>query len=232
MGDSDWMSPTFAGKAEMFTNVDAKIDGHAVELGLSPAEVTLIKLLCAVYLNVYNYSLQFLATSHSVTEWRDDIFYGDKNKPAPPPPEVVAYVEVVGGTKGVIQSFRDIRDIMINRPGYTKAIGEDLMIVKVDQVKTPEQDVIPTITVHGAMSGYMFAIVVAGRHAADVWEVQVRQNGGAWKTVGSYTGKSADVTVTPTTPGQPEVVEVRVQLRKSNANYGQPSLIATVTVSP
>ena len=78
----------------------------------------------------------------------------------------------------------------------------------------------------------MFTKVVAGREKADMWEIQISQNGGDWKSAGSYTGKSADIHITPTTPGKPEQVQVQVQLRKSNANYGQLSQIATVTVNP
>jgi hypothetical protein len=45
-------------------------------------------------------------------------------------------------------------------------------------------------------------------------------------------GKSADISITPTTPGDAEQIQVRVQLRKSNADYGQPSDPAYVTVNP
>ena len=45
-------------------------------------------------------------------------------------------------------------------------------------------------------------------------------------------GKSADVSVTLTTPGQPEQVQVRVQLLKNNTNYGQLSDASYVTVNP
>jgi hypothetical protein len=47
------------------------------------------------------------------------------------------------------------------------------------------------------------------------------------------TGKSTDVVVGPTgeVPA-PVQLQVRVQLRRSNQNYGEPSNIAQVTVNP
>jgi hypothetical protein len=38
--------------------------------------------------------------------------------------------------------------------------------------------------------------------------------------------------VTPTTPGESEQIQVRVQLKKNNQNYGQPSDMVYVTVNP
>ncbi|MEQ1923346.1 MAG: hypothetical protein ABL952_12640 [Pyrinomonadaceae bacterium] len=38
--------------------------------------------------------------------------------------------------------------------------------------------------------------------------------------------------VTSTTPGQPMQLQVRVQLRKNNADYGEVSNAATTVVSP
>ncbi|MBK9216155.1 MAG: hypothetical protein IPM59_11255 [Chloracidobacterium sp.] len=53
-----------------------------------------------------------------------------------------------------------------------------------------------------------------------------------WQNAGSFTGKTADITVSPINDGDPEQVEVRVQLRKNNENYANVSQTATVTVNP
>jgi hypothetical protein len=45
-------------------------------------------------------------------------------------------------------------------------------------------------------------------------------------------GKSCDVTLTPTTPGVPEKLQVVIQLKRNNENYGQPSDAVSVTVNP
>lgn len=65
-----------------------------------------------------------------------------------------------------------------------------------------------------------------------MWDVYIQRKGGSWEKVHSATGKSSDVHVTPSTPGDAEQLLVRVQLRKNNADYGQLSDIVPVTINP
>jgi hypothetical protein len=65
-----------------------------------------------------------------------------------------------------------------------------------------------------------------------MWVVMIQPKGGEWSNAGTFTGRSADVTYTPATPGNPVAVSVRVQLKKKNANYGQLSDIVAFTVNP
>lgn len=91
----------------------------------------------------------------------------------------------------------------------------------------------PTGDVSAAQNGYLFSVVVANRGESDQSEVQIRRAGSeTWTTVKAFTGKSVDVTVSPTTPGQPEQIQVRIQLKKKNENYGQVSDAVSVTVNP
>ena len=90
----------------------------------------------------------------------------------------------------------------------------------------------PTIHVSAAQTGAMFAIVVSNRGDSTLWEVQIRRKDGEWESAGRFDGKSADVTVSLTTPGQPMQIDVRVQCLKSNQPYGQLSMFTTVTLNP
>lgn len=91
----------------------------------------------------------------------------------------------------------------------------------------------PTIEPFPAAGNYEFALIIANRGQSDMSDVQVRRKGSeTWQTVKSATGKSVNVVVTPTTPGQPEQLQVRVQLKRKNENYGQPSDPVYVTVNP
>ncbi len=91
----------------------------------------------------------------------------------------------------------------------------------------------PTIQVSGAQTGYLFSVTVTGRGLADMWDVLIlRKGSNTWVNVKTATGKSIDVVVQPTTPGEAEQMQVRVQLKKNNANYGQPSAIVYVTINP
>jgi len=91
----------------------------------------------------------------------------------------------------------------------------------------------PTLELHAAVSGYEFAAVVGGREDSAMYELHGQRTGSTdWIMLKSGTGKSVNVTVTPTTPGQPEQILVRVQLFKGNAKYGVPSNPVFVTVNP
>jgi hypothetical protein len=107
-----------------------------------------------------------------------------------------------------------------------------LDLVDTDTPETPG-DVKPEIELFAAQSNYEFAVVISNRGESDMSDVQIRRmNQESWTTVKSGTGKSISVIVQPTTPGQAEKIEVRVQLKRKNINYGQTSDPAYVTVSP
>ena len=116
--------------------------------------------------------------------------------------------------------------------GYTKEIGIALGIDG-DAPSISPGSVKPTLEAFAAQNGYMFSVVVANRGEADMSEAQIRRAGSeAWTSAKAFTGKSADVTITPTTPGQPEKLDVRIRLKKKNEDYGQTSDAVSVTVNP
>jgi hypothetical protein len=91
----------------------------------------------------------------------------------------------------------------------------------------------PTVEAFPVAGNYEFAAVVANRGKSDMIDVQARRKGSEnWAVVKSGTGKSINVTITPTTPGQAEQLQIRVQLKRKNQNYGQPSDPVYVTVNP
>ena len=53
-----------------------------------------------------------------------------------------------------------------------------------------------------------------------------------WTELASGTGKSGNVHITPATEGQPERLELKVQLYKSNEIYGQTSDPTYATFNP
>lgn len=231
--NTDWMDRTLPGKAAMFTNFGAKIGGYAGVLPLTLPQITVLLALCEEYLAVYNFVTQAQATVHSCTEWRDNAFSGEpKGDPLDAPPAFPTYAPVVGSVIGMLNVFREWRELIVALPGYTQAIGEDLMIVKPESDNLIEADVVPKIQIFGAQSGYLCSIIVSDRGESDQWVVETRKKGGDWINTGTFTGKSADFTVAPVTPGDPLQIEVRVQLRRKNANYGQLSQIATTTLNP
>jgi len=66
----------------------------------------------------------------AVTNWRDSIFTGSPaGSAAPPAPVFILAIMPTGSFIGIFEEFRKMVDLIKSSPGYTRAIGEDLMIV-------------------------------------------------------------------------------------------------------
>ena len=125
---------------------------------------------------------------------------------------------------------RDQRFLHATNISQAAKIALDL-VGEVPAPLTPEE-IKPSIEVFAAQTGYVFSVVTSDRADSDSWTVSVQPKDGDWSQAGTFTGKSADVTYSPGTPGQPVLLNVRVQLKKKNTNYGQLSDIVQVTVNP
>jgi hypothetical protein len=133
---------------------------------------------------------------------------------------------------GVEKRSRERDQRFLKSPAMTEAGRIALDLVDEPPSVSPET-VKPTVQAYSAAGNYEFALVAANRGDSDMYDVQARVKGSeTWKTIKSATGKAVNVTVEPTTPGQAEQLQIRVQLRKKNAAYGQPSDPVYVTVNP
>ncbi len=115
---------------------------------------------------------------------------------------------------------------------YAKADGEAMGFEAPTSANIIPAQVKPTIQVTGAANNHHFSIVVSGRADSTMWDVYIMRKGGNWTKQDTCSGKSADISVPLQTPGDAEQIQVYVQLRKSNADYGQPSDPAYVTLNP
>lgn len=232
-GRNDWMPRTIGGQIEMMRNVARKIGNYATELGLTPAEVAKIVMLCEEFLSVAEHASRMMTAGRASLEWRDHILKGKPvGSPAPSPPQSTAYSPVSDPVVGVIALFREWRERIVAAAGYTRAIGDDLMIVKAAAEHKSESEIQPKLKVTAEQSDHRVAIIVTERERADAWTVEIRRKGGEWQAIGTFTGRSVNIAITPTTPGEPEQIEMRVLLRRKNRNYGLLSQVATVTINP
>ena len=158
------------------------------------------------------------------------------NDPTLDPPKAITWTLPAGTPAeippGLEKFIRDIRREVVNASNYAKADGEALGFESASAPKPNPDLVKPEIKVFAAASGYHFSVVVSDRGEANMWDVYVQRKSGGWVKTDSATGKSADIHVTPSSPGDAEQIQVRVQLRKANADYGQVSDPAYVTVNP
>jgi hypothetical protein len=137
---------------------------------------------------------------------------------------------------GIEFRVREIARHIKGHSSYSEADGALLQIVGesggglgIGGVPTPE------IQTFAANSGYEFSIVVSKRGSADSWQVWATLAGeNKYNLIATATGKSANVIYTPLDQDNPQPVQlnVRVQLRRNNQDYGDTSLMAPATVSP
>lgn len=174
------------------------------------------------------------ADKQSVTRVKNAVYNGDVNESVDPYPSFsltpLPHPDVKAGA---LSRYNNRKGRAKLAAGYTDQIGIAMGYAGEPAGSVSPDSVKPTITVEAAQTDYLFSVVVANRAESDMWDVFTLRKGAAdWVSAGRFTGKSADITITPTTPGNPEQIQVRVQLRKSNQNYGQASDIVYVTVNP
>ena len=133
---------------------------------------------------------------------------------------------------GIEKMIRDIRREVVGLTNYAKADGEALGFEATTPANVVPSEVKPTIQITAAAHGYAATITVSNRSGIEMWDAYLLRKGGSWTKFATCSGKLAEVTITPTTPGEAEQVQIYVQLRKSNSNFGQPSQPDYVTFNP
>jgi len=228
-----WWPNSLVEQLAIMVNTLGKIGGYQGDLGLTNGQVQRIEELCQTFIDVYNYVEACRETTGSLTEWRDDYFYRPGGGTPPNAPPYGAFTHPANSAAGTVTEFKGLRDQIVNTVGFPEAIGDDLMWLGSEVAKTIADTVVPTVKATPAAGNYLASIVVSGREEADGWDLYILNKGAStWVKFDHYTGKSVDITFTPTTPGEPYMFQLRIQLRKNNLNYGQPSPAITVTVNP
>lgn len=226
-----WFPTNLPARAAWFDNFNTQFAIVAASLGLA-SEVSEVSKDNDVMQFIASSDVQVDAFDDAMRQYRRIVTTGDVGDPEPSIPASPVFTAPDGVPTGIFQRLSERRDRIMSAANYTDETGALLGILP----KAPESispgDVKPTISVSGAQTGYLFAVTVTGRADSDSWEVWILKKGGTWTNVKTAVGKSVDVTVTPTTPGDAEQIQVRVQLRKNNQNYGQASDIQYVTVNP
>lgn len=168
----------------------------------------------------------------AVTSIKQAAYNGDEDEPLPVAPVFPVYSPRVPKS-GILTIANRRNNRYKNATGYNEQIGLALGIVRPTPDPISPADVKPTVDAFPAAIGPHFGLVVGKRGQADMWVVEIQRKGSStWEQVATATGKTADVTVTLTTPGTPEQILVRVLLKRNNEYYGQPSDPTYVTVNP
>jgi len=165
------------------------------------------------------------------TQIKQALFNGDENVPIPVYPTFTQGTLPNPAKAGSLQRFIDRGKRWKTAAGWTPEIGTALGYDGPAPKPVPGT-VKPDIQAFAAASNAHFSLVVSGRGEANMWDVYILRKGGTWTKIDTKSGKSADIFVTLTTPGEAEQIQVRVQLIKSNEEYGQVSDPVYVTLNP
>lgn len=229
-----WFPGPLQERAAWFDNFATQFAVLGVPLGFVAADVTAVNDDNQVVQFLGEVAVELGAYSEAVRQYRVIITEGDIGDPTPLFPEVPTYDLPVVRPTGIFERLVKLVDRIRAAPTYTDEAGALLGIIPEGGGVIAEGDVQPEIELFAAATGYTFSIVVSKRYDADQWQVWGTPVGLTdWQVLATATGKSTDVTYQPggEVPA-PVQLQVRVQLRRSNADYGDPSMIGQVTVNP
>jgi hypothetical protein len=211
---------------------DANINDYQGDVGATPADITAIGNdadNAEWLIETCNLADDFKKTAFGI---KREFFSASEEEPvgdfvnAPPivPPATIM--------AGAVRRSRERDQRFLHAPNITEAARIALDLVGEEPASLIPSEVKPSIEVFPAQTNFVYSVVVSNRGDSDSWVVMVQPKDGNWTNAGTFTGKSADVTYTPATPGDPVMISVRVQLRRKNADYGQLSDVVPITVNP
>ena len=210
----------------------ANLDTYKNKVGATAQDITDVTEMHNNLVGIDNHSDLTNSNKEATTAVKTAVYVGTVGDPVANPPTTPAFVFATTPLSGG-------REITMNRnkrfmlgPAYSVEIGEALMIEAPASQAVVPAEAKPQLNLFGAATNHHFSCVVEKRADSDMWQLWIQRKGGNWELEGTYNGKSVDVSLSLTTPGEPEQILARVQLRKNNADYGQVSEPAYVTLNP
>ena len=233
---ADFYPTNMEGKAIWHANFAANINAFATKYNLTAAQVDSI--------GTDNDWIQFwVAIRFTAATWASQLsaYFSSisGSDPTLDPPQIPGDLDLAGSPPevppGIEFRVREIARHIKGHSSYAEADGALLGIIGESGGGQGVGTVIkPTIQTFAASSKYEFSVVVSLRGSSDSWQVWASLAGAQnWSIIATATGKSADVTWPPIgEDAAPAMLNVRVQLRRNNQDYGEVSDISQVTVNP
>lgn len=168
----------------------------------------------------------------AVIEYRISLTEGNVGDPQPVFPSESFAGPPNDRPAGIFERIDNLRGRILLSSTYTDEIGAALGILPTAPAELVEAELKPVIKCSGSFSEYKFTADVT-RLGQPGYKVQIQRKGSStWETVAFATNNPCEVTITPTTPGEPERILVRAFLLKNNVEVGEPSDPTYVTVNP
>ncbi|MBK8302481.1 MAG: hypothetical protein IPK98_03345 [Chloracidobacterium sp.] len=224
---------TYDDLVDMLTVQEANIGTYKGDLAATADEQTAISEDLANLLYIRDYAETIDQNKKTVTQIKQAVYNGDESEPFKAFPVTAAgALPFPNALPNALGRHNATNARWKTAPGYTEQIGIAMAIISSKPDSLIPADQKPELDLFGAAANHHFSAVVSKRAESDMWQLWIQRKGGAWELQGTYNGKSVDVSLSLTTPGEPEQILCRVQLRKNNEDYGQPSDPAYVTLNP
>lgn len=131
---------------------------------------------------------------------------------------------------GIRRRIRKIARQIKGSRNYSEADGELLDIIIKEMARTPLNELTPEFKIR-TRDGYELEISFK-KQGMDALRVELRHKGGAWTLAAIFTSSPGTFTVTPTTDGDAEQIEIRAVFLKKNNAVGNYSGIKTALIAP
>jgi hypothetical protein len=230
--DSDWYPARRDEQRGMYENVFEKIDDYKSVMPefLTNERVARIKLICEMYIAVYDYLQQAEARLDGFYKFQKDLEKGDEGEAVVAPPAFAELALPAGAFKGFVKEFRNTMGLLKRQDGYTAAIGADLKIVPVQGESISRDERQPAFK-YEMRQGYRLYVTgsMQGMRAANFYYRRKGQT--EWTFVSYLTRTPGEVHIPPAQAGTPEAGEIKAIFFEDNAEVGQFSTNTEVTLS-
>ena len=232
MGNEDWYPKRRDEQRAMYENVLDKIDDYKVVMPdfLTPERVERIKLICQMYIAVYDYLLQAEARLDAFYQFQKDLEKGAEGEPVDVPPGFATLAMPAGAFKGFVTEFRSLMGLLKRQDEYTEAMGVDLKIVKVKSEPISDDQKQPAFKYEMRQGYRVYATgSMQGMRAANFY--YRRKGSDIWAFVGYLTRTPGEIHIPPQQSGVPESGEIKSIFFEDNHEVGLFSTNTEITLS-
>lgn len=213
----------------LLLSLKTKLENYTVPLGLTAADITGAVTRSELFDYLIDNAAMLEDGKQAFNQAKDAIINGEIGAPAPTFP-VIDVPAPPTLTVGIIKQTRKLVRRIKEASGYTKAIGEDLGIVKPKSDGISPENLVPAFANRGVAN---FGIETSFlKQGTDGLRIEYRHKGGVWQLATIALSSPVVFNIAPQTAGAAEQIEIRAIYMKKNATVGQFSPSYTVVIAP
>lgn len=227
-----WFPSGLAERVAWFNQFAAQFALVAASLGFNPAAIAAVNADNAIMQFLLTADLAVKAFEEAVAKYRKAITEGDIGDPTPIFPTAPVLVFPTAVATGIFERLDKLVTKIKAADNYTETIGAELGILPSQGEDLSPSERKPTLKLEALFTGYKFNATVGNRDGL-AFQIQIcRANTEVWTNEAFGSKNPLEVEITPTTPGEPERIQVRAVLLENNKPVGQPSDMQYLTLNP